>query len=123
MNFIYKFNSHVLYLIVLISVSYLIFINEGNYAYEWPSIDMVPFFERYFDVTSLSEDFYTNAISEAPNPRWIFGYFVILLSKLFGVHYFSVFILHESILCYFYSKFNILLFSKNNNILDKWIKS
>jgi len=58
-------------------------------AYEYPSIDMAAFFERANDPDYLTNDFYTNSISE-PNPRWIFGYFVLALAFIFGTDWYSI---------------------------------
>lgn len=58
-------------------------------AYEWPSIDMGPFWEKLADPSVLAHDFFTQA-SMSPNPRHIFGYFVYGLTKLFGTDWYTV---------------------------------
>ena len=81
---------NVIYLIILSAVSFSEFVFKSHSAYEWPAIDMIPFFERYKDKDFLLNDFYTNSISDQPNPRWIFGYFVIALSKIFHADYYAI---------------------------------
>jgi hypothetical protein len=51
---------------------------------------MNPFFERYYNNSYLINDFFTNAASNEPNPRWSFGYFIIGLSELFNTNWYTV---------------------------------
>ena len=55
---------NVIYLIILSAVSFSEFVFKSHSAYEWPAIDMIPFFERYKDKDFLLNDFYTNSISD-----------------------------------------------------------
>ncbi|MDX2083964.1 MAG: hypothetical protein SFZ03_01070 [Candidatus Melainabacteria bacterium] len=59
-------------------------------AFEWPAIDMVPFFLRQADPNFLPHDFFTNA-SSTPNPRLVFGHFVLQLAALFHTDWYTVF--------------------------------
>ena len=83
-------NLNFAYIFIVSTVSFLWFILKQKTSYEWPAIDMMPFFERYKDSSFLTNDFFTNAISNEPNPRWIFGYFIILLSSISGADWYSV---------------------------------
>jgi hypothetical protein len=84
-------NVNFTYLFVLATVSFLWFLLKERTAYEWPAIDMMPFFERYYDNNFLINDFYTNSISNEPNPRWAFGYLIIALTKIFHTDWYSIF--------------------------------
>jgi hypothetical protein len=59
-------------------------------AFEGPGLDMVVFFERASDPDYISEDFITNA-NQALNPRMIFGYGVIWISKILSVNWYTAF--------------------------------
>jgi len=83
-------NINYTYLFILVTVSFLWFILKEHTAYEWPAIDMMPFFERYYDPSFLINDFFTNAISNEPNPRWNFGYLIIGLAELFQAHWYTI---------------------------------
>lgn len=83
-------NINYTYLFILSTVSFLWFIFKEHTAYDWPAIDMMPFFERYYDSSFLINDFFTNSISNDPNPRWSFGYFIIGLAELFNVNWYTV---------------------------------
>lgn len=80
------------YLAVILGlISLIYFYLTGNMsAFEWPTIDMGPFFERYNDPHFLLNDFFTNS-SAQPNPRHIFGYFVIALTKIFATDWYTIF--------------------------------
>jgi hypothetical protein len=78
------------YLFILSTVSFLWFIFKEHTAYDWPAVDMMPFFERYYDKSFLINDFFTNATSNEPNPRWIFGYLIIALAELFKTNWYTV---------------------------------
>lgn len=75
--------------LILSAVSLIIYLRSGPTAYEWPSIDMGPFFERTLDPGFLSNDFFANA-SSRPNPRFIFGYLVLFLMKLTGASWYTI---------------------------------
>jgi hypothetical protein len=73
----------------LFSLIYFYFTGNVS-AFEWPSIDMGPFFERYVDPNFLLNDFFTNS-SVQPNPRHIFGYFIIALTEIFATDWYTIF--------------------------------
>lgn len=79
------------YVLIGVCSSFAWFFILWRTAYQWPAMDMFPFFERQADPTYLLNDFYTNAISTAPNPRYIFGYLIIGLSNAFNVDYYIPF--------------------------------
>jgi len=87
------FYLSIIFITVFISLIYnprAAFIEEHPItAYEYPSIDMGTFFERANNPEYLKNDFYTNSISE-PNPRWVFGYFVLTLSSIFGTDWYGI---------------------------------
>jgi len=83
-------NINYTYLFILATVSFLWFIFKEHTAYDWPAIDMMPFFERYYDSSFLINDFFTNAISNEPNPRWSFGYFIIALAEFFHTDWYTI---------------------------------
>jgi hypothetical protein len=83
-------NLNIAYIFIVATISFLYFILKAKTAYEWPALDMMPFFERYYDKSFLINDFFTNAVSNDPNPRWVFGYFIIFLSNLFNVDWYVV---------------------------------
>lgn len=83
-------NLNLTYIFIVATVSFLWFIFKEKTAYAWPAIDMMPFFERYKDPSFLINDFFTNAISNEPNPRWVFGYFIIFFSEIFNVDWYLV---------------------------------
>lgn len=58
-------------------------------AYTWGEQDMMPFFERIFDVGYLSNDFFTNT-TMAKNPRWVYGYLVVALSWISTLPWYKV---------------------------------
>jgi|GEM_PF-1976532 len=70
-------------------ISLVIFIKGGPTAYDWPTMDMGPFFSRYFDHSFAINDFFTNSSSQ-PNPRFIFGYLIIGLTKILHSDWYSV---------------------------------
>lgn len=79
-----------LYIFLVATVSFFWFIIKQKTAYDWPAIDMMPMFERYFNESHLTNDFFTNAISNEPNPRWVFGFFVIGLAKILSVDWYVI---------------------------------
>ena len=66
-----------------------------------PDIDMGVFYERFADPNFLPNDFYTNAIS-TPNPRFIFGYFIGYLTKIFSCEWYKI---------YFFIKIFLVIFN------------
>lgn len=113
------------YITILIVVSFLQFLFKGHTAYVWPAIDMVPFFERYFDDSFLLSDFYTNSISNEPNPRWPFGYLVIGLSELLKTNWYSItyflqvtFSMFTPVLYYLILYFSIIKFVNSEKMKD-----
>lgn len=85
---------------ILSTVSVLLFINNGPTAYEWPALDMAPFFERQANQNFLPNDFFTNVSSEA-NPRFIFGYFVIAINKTLNNNWYDTFFFLKVLLVVF----------------------
>lgn len=84
-----KLDYYLAIILGIISLSY--FYLTGNIsAFEWPSIDMGPFIERYNDPNFLVNDFFTSS-SAQPNPRHIFGYFVIALTTIFATDWYTIF--------------------------------
>lgn len=86
----YYKNLNIIYIFVVATASFLWFILKEQTAYEWPSIDMMVFFKRHSDSCFLINDFFTNSISNEPNPRWIFGYFIIFLAEFFNVDWYVI---------------------------------
>lgn len=118
-------NLNITYIFIVVTVSFLYFILKSKTAYEWPALDMMPFFERYKDSSFLLNDFFTNSISNEPNPRWIFGYFIIILSNIFNVDWYVisyalkvVFSIVNPVLFYL-----VLFTIIKNNIAEKNLKS
>jgi hypothetical protein len=71
--------------------SLIIFLTGKNItAFDWPATDMGVFFERFADSNFLPNDFFTNA-SSTPNPRYIFGYFIVFLTKIFFTNWYNIF--------------------------------
>jgi hypothetical protein len=58
-------------------------------AYTWGEQDMMPFFERVFDPNFLTNDFFTNT-TEAKNPRWVYGYFIVALSWITTLPWYKI---------------------------------
>ena len=71
--------------IILFSYSSIIFLCFyhliGYSLVQWPEIDNFHFFHRYFDNDFLKNDFTVDSVANH-NPRNVFQYFVILLTKL-----------------------------------------
>ncbi|CAA6814211.1 MAG: Unknown protein [uncultured Campylobacterales bacterium] len=95
------------YLLVLSGYSLLVFLLNAT-AYEWPAIDMFSFFERYYNSEYLENDFFTNAITSEPNPRWIFGYLIISIASFFNIHFYVaifylkvIMVVTFPVVCYF----------------------
>ena len=62
-------------------------IKEGT-AYQWPAIDMVPFLKQALGQSQLVNDFFYNT-SFKPNPRFIFGYVMLGIIKLFSLDWYT----------------------------------
>ncbi len=73
-------------------VSFGTFLNRSATAFEWPGIDMGPFFERTLDPNFAPNDFFTNA-SLLSSPRHVFGYSVLGIGKIFNLSWYEVFFL------------------------------
>tara|TARA_R110000868_G_scaffold125290_1_gene331137 strand:- start:8640 stop:10214 length:1575 start_codon:yes stop_codon:yes gene_type:complete len=58
-------------------------------AYTWGEQDMIPFFERIFDSNYLTNDFFTNT-TMTKNPRWVYGYFIVVLSWISTLPWYNV---------------------------------
>ncbi len=65
-------------------------------AWEYPTLDMGAFFMRAVNPTYLPHDLYTNSLAE-PNPRWVFGYFVLGLAELLLTDWYNILFLLKSI--------------------------
>lgn len=76
------------YLAIAAIFGFLGFIMQPT-AYTWGEQDMMPFFERIFDPNYLSNDFFTNTTT-SKNPRWIYGYFIIVLARISTVSWYKV---------------------------------
>ena len=85
---------------VLSGIATLLFIQHAPTAYDWPALDMGPFFMRAADSTFLLNDFFTNA-SMHPNPRFIFGYLIIGIGNVLHLSWYDVFFLLKSFLTVF----------------------
>lgn len=90
-------NLQIILVIILTLVSIYLFIAHNPSAYDWPAIDMGPFFERQADPSFLPQDFFTNS-SSLTNPRFIFGYLIISISNLFGITWYQTFFMIKSLL-------------------------
>jgi len=82
-------NVNYFYIVLLSFIAFSRFLFEGPTAYEWPAIDMVPFFERYFDSEFAPNDFYTNSISDDPSPRYVFGFIILIITKLLNTSWYK----------------------------------
>lgn len=77
------------YEIILIIASSLFFILNGGTAFD-TSLDIYPLIERSINPGYLSNDFYTNAISNEFNPKQFFGIFVSKLAKILNVDWYYI---------------------------------
>ena len=105
--------KHYLCLLLMVAVSIVAFRHAAFSAYEWPTMDMMPFLEKHYHPDFLKNDFYTNSFSD-PNPRYVWGYFLIGLTALFGFGadwYQTVFILKIAFLLIYPVAFFYLLTS------------
>jgi hypothetical protein len=73
----------------VVSIIHWVVFEKGT-AFEGPGLDMVVFFERSLDPNFISGDFLTNA-NQISNPRMIFGYGIVWISKLLGISWYSTF--------------------------------
>ena len=77
-------------LLLLASVSIYNFVRRDATAFEFPAIDMGCFFERQQDASFLTGDYFTNSLSQ-PNPRFVFGFFVLGVAKLLGTDWYGAY--------------------------------
>lgn len=80
-------------------------------AYEWPGLDMFPFFERAQDADILKNDFFTNA-SNSPNPRHFFGAMILWMANMFGIHYYKILLVFKVLHNLFVPVFFVLLIAR-----------
>ena len=59
-----------------------IYCQKNLTAFDWPTLDMGPFWERDGNSNFLKNDFFANASSDL-NPRHFHGHFVLMLSRVF----------------------------------------
>jgi len=69
-------------------------------AYTWGEQDMMPFFERVFDPNFLTNDFFTNT-TVVKNPRWVYGYFIVAISSITTLPWYTVLYIMKLILLIF----------------------
>lgn len=81
-------NYRYIFTAILSIVSLIIFLRASPTAYDWPAMDMGPFFSRQADPNFAINDFFTNSSSK-PNPRFIFGYVIIALKNLLFTNWYS----------------------------------
>ena len=74
--------------LILLSGIY-IYCHNTLTAFDWPVLDMGPFWERQNNSNFLINDFFTNASSDL-NPRHFYGYFVLWLSHLLNLSWYEV---------------------------------
>lgn len=89
-----------LFATLLSAVSIFIFIKTSPTAFEWPAIDMGPFFSRLQDPSFCLNDFFTNS-SSLQNPRFIFGYLVVGLGYVLHVDWYAVLFLLKTLMVVF----------------------
>jgi hypothetical protein len=77
-------------LLLVVTLSFLVFTQTQPTAFNWPSIDMAPYLERQADSNFVPNDFFTNASSQ-PNPRHIFGFSIVFLTDIFDTEWYTVF--------------------------------
>lgn len=87
------------YLAIAAIFGFLGFMVEPT-AYTWGEQDMMPFFERAFDPDFLTNDFFTNT-TVTKNPRWVYGYFIVAVSWITGLPWYSVLYVLKLILLIF----------------------
>lgn len=88
-------------------------------AFEWPSVDMGPFFERVKDSQFLANDFAVDSMNQ-PNPRWIFGYQVLGLMNVFALNWHQALLLVKSFIVVLLPGFMFLFFVEaTKNFLNK----
>jgi hypothetical protein len=76
-------------LIASISIINWVFFEKWT-AFEGPGLDMVIFFERTLDPNFIRGDFLANA-NQILNPRMVFGYGVVWISKILGISWYTTF--------------------------------
>ncbi len=85
---VFKKNNLNFYLILVSSFSLMWFLIKEGTAYQWPAIDMVPFLKQALGQSQLVNDFFYNT-SFKPNPRFIFGYVMLGIIKLFSLDWYT----------------------------------
>lgn len=78
-----------IYEIILVITSSLFFILNGGTAFD-TSLDIYPFIERSINPSYLSNDFYTNAISNEFNPKQFFGIFISQLAIILNIDWYFI---------------------------------
>lgn len=98
------------FITVISCYSLYVFVKSGPTSFEWPGIDMGPFFERYANSNFSPNDFFTNASSKV-NPRFVFGYTIILLQKIFYTNWYQIYYFIKLLLVLFLPSlyFNVIL--------------
>ena len=86
--------------IIITLYSFQVFIDLGPTAYEVPAIDIAHYLERYFDFNFAPNDFLINSYEEF-NPRHIFIFIFIFISKIFSVHWYEIFFLFKILIVIF----------------------
>lgn len=92
-----KAQENYTYLSIIAFFGFLGFMLQPT-AYTWGEQDMMPFFERFFNSNYLSEDFFTNTAAQK-NPRWVYGYFIVALSWLTNLSWYTTLYILKLILC------------------------
>ncbi len=69
--------------------SILFFVLSVPTAFDWPAMDMGPFFEYHLNSEFLKNDLFTQSSAE-PNPRFVFGFLILSLVKLFNTDWYTI---------------------------------
>ena len=77
------------YEIILVIASSLFFAFNGSTAFD-TSLDIFPFIERSINPSYLSNDFYTNSISNEFNPKQFLGIFISQLAIILNVDWYYI---------------------------------
>lgn len=75
---------------IIILCSLTVFLTQQRTAYETPAYDMFPYYERTQNPGAFIHDFYTNSMTDSPNPRIIFGNIITTLADTLNVHWYQV---------------------------------
>ena len=115
-------NIHYILCFLLAASSIYLYRGTLLYFFLGTVSDMAFLLERYFNPNFITNDFFTNASSES-NPRWIYAYLVIGLTKLFSSDWHTtlcaikVFLILAVPVIWYGVLFNILLKYSNGNRL------